>query len=218
MSQHGWAVEFGANSFLVGKAIERCRKFLDQCREEAARGQIVLHSDIESKLKKIISGCVANSSGQEYNGYYRIRDDNTLVFGAQGIGVDDGASFMIGEANLRWDGDALATPRPPAPDATELLATEKMPFKPLFLTIVDELELSVRTANGLKNHNIIYIGDLVEKSEAEMLRMPTLGRKSLNEIKEVLAQIGLHLGMEVPGWPPQNIEDLAKAYAARVDG
>jgi hypothetical protein len=56
----------------------------------------------------------------------------------------------------------------------------------------------VRSANCLKNDNIVYIGDLVQKSEAEMLRTPNFGRKSLNEIKEVLAQMGLHLGMEVP--------------------
>lgn len=75
---------------------------------------------------------------------------------------------------------------------------------------VDELELSVRSANCLKNDNIIYIGDLVQKSEPEMLRTPNFGRKSLNEIKEVLASMGLRLGMDIPGWPPENIEDLAK--------
>ncbi|MCG8493818.1 MAG: DNA-directed RNA polymerase subunit alpha, partial [Sneathiellales bacterium] len=75
---------------------------------------------------------------------------------------------------------------------------------------VDELELSVRSANCLKNDNIVYIGDLIQKTEAEMLRTPNFGRKSLNEIKEVLAQMGLHLGMEVPNWPPENIEELAK--------
>ncbi|WCT72935.1 DNA-directed RNA polymerase subunit alpha [Sphingomonas naphthae] len=75
---------------------------------------------------------------------------------------------------------------------------------------VDELELSVRSANCLKNDNIIYIGDLVQKTEAEMLRTPNFGRKSLNEIKEVLASMGLRLGMEIPGWPPENIEELAK--------
>ena len=77
---------------------------------------------------------------------------------------------------------------------------------------VDELELSVRSANCLKNDNIVYIGDLVQKTEAEMLRTPNFGRKSLNEIKEVLAQMGLHLGMDVPNWPPENIDDLAKRY------
>src|SRR5258706_353903 len=66
--------------------------------------------------------------------------------------------------------------------------------------------------NCLKNDNIVYIGDLVQKSEAEMLRTPNFGRKSLNEIKEVLAQMGLHLGMEVPGWPPENIDELAKRF------
>ncbi len=75
---------------------------------------------------------------------------------------------------------------------------------------VDDLELSVRSANCLKNDNIIYIGDLVQKSENEMMRTPNFGRKSLNEIKEVLAGMGLALGMEISEWPPENIEDMAK--------
>jgi DNA-directed RNA polymerase subunit alpha len=91
-------------------------------------------------------------------------------------------------------------------------ASPQLPFPPALLKKVDELELSVRSANCLKNDNIVYIGDLIQKSEAEMLRTPNFGRKSLNEIKEVLAGMGLHLGMEVPGWPPENIEDLAKRF------
>jgi len=87
---------------------------------------------------------------------------------------------------------------------------EDLEFNRNLLRKVDELELSVRSANCLKNDNIIYIGDLVQKTEAEMLRTPNFGRKSLNEIKEVLAQMGLHLGMEVTSWPPENIEDMAK--------
>ncbi|MGK9164684.1 DNA-directed RNA polymerase subunit alpha [Inquilinus limosus] len=87
---------------------------------------------------------------------------------------------------------------------------EEMPFNRNLLRKVDELELSVRSANCLKNDNIVYIGDLVQKTEAEMLRTPNFGRKSLNEIKEVLSTMGLHLGMEIPNWPPENIEDLAK--------
>jgi DNA-directed RNA polymerase subunit alpha len=86
----------------------------------------------------------------------------------------------------------------------------ELPFNPNLLRKVDELELSVRSANCLKNDNIVYIGDLVQKTEAEMLRTPNFGRKSLNEIKEVLTQMGLHLGMEVTGWPPENIEELAR--------
>ncbi len=89
-------------------------------------------------------------------------------------------------------------------------ARDELPFNKNLLRKVDELELSVRSANCLKNDNIIYIGDLVLKSEAEMLRTPNFGRKSLNEIKEVLSQMGLHLGMEISNWPPENIEDLAK--------
>ena len=86
----------------------------------------------------------------------------------------------------------------------------EVPFNRNLLRKVDELELSVRSANCLKNDNIVYIGDLVQKTEAEMLRTPNFGRKSLNEIKEVLSQMGLHLGMEIPNWPPENIEELAK--------
>ena len=91
-------------------------------------------------------------------------------------------------------------------------AKPDLAFNPVLLKKVDELELSVRSANCLKNDNIVYIGDLIQKTEAEMLRTPNFGRKSLNEIKAVLAEMGLHLGMEVPGWPPENIEDLAKRY------
>ena len=88
----------------------------------------------------------------------------------------------------------------------------ELEFNAALLKKVDELELSVRSANCLKNDNIVYIGDLIQKTEAEMLRTPNFGRKSLNEIKEVLAGMGLHLGMEVPNWPPENIEELAKRF------
>jgi DNA-directed RNA polymerase subunit alpha len=87
---------------------------------------------------------------------------------------------------------------------------DELPFNRNLLRKVEELELSVRSANCLKNDNIIYIGDLVLKSESDMLRTPNFGRKSLNEIKEVLSQMGLHLGMEISDWPPENIEELAR--------
>ncbi len=89
---------------------------------------------------------------------------------------------------------------------------DDLEFNPLLLKKVDELELSVRSANCLKNDNIVYIGDLIQKTEAEMLRTPNFGRKSLNEIKELLSTMGLHLGMDIVDWPPDNIEDLAKKY------
>ena len=89
---------------------------------------------------------------------------------------------------------------------------EKLPFNHHLLKKVEELELSVRSANCLKNDNIVYIGDLVQKSESEMLRTPNFGRKSLNEIKEVLQQMDLGLGISVPDWPPPNIEELSKKF------
>ena len=99
------------------------------------------------------------------------------------------------------------------PEATSREDEEDdLEFNPLLLKKVDELELSVRSANCLKNDNIVYIGDLIQKTEAEMLRTPNFGRKSLNEIKEVLTVMGLHLGMDVVDWPPDNIEELAKKY------
>jgi DNA-directed RNA polymerase subunit alpha len=95
-------------------------------------------------------------------------------------------------------------------------AKPDLPFNPALLKKVDELELSVRSANCLKNDNIVYIGDLIQKSEHEMLRTPNFGRKSLNEIKEVLTTMGLSLGMDIPNWPPENIDDLAKKFEDQI--
>ena len=99
----------------------------------------------------------------------------------------------------------------PEPEVEED-AESILPFNRSLLKKVDELELSVRSANCLKNDNIVYIGDLVQKTEPEMLRTPNFGRKSLNEIKEVLKIMSLELGMDVEGWPPENIEELAKKH------
>ena len=97
------------------------------------------------------------------------------------------------------------------PQETAITETPKEPeFNRNLLRKVDELELSVRSMNCLKNDNIIYIGDLVQKSEGEMLRTPNFGRKSLNEIKEILNGMSLYLGMEIPNWPPENIAELSK--------
>ncbi len=89
---------------------------------------------------------------------------------------------------------------------------EELPFDPVLLKKVDELELSVRSQNCLKNDNIVYIGDLVIKTEGEMLKTQNFGRKSLNEIKDILAGFGLRFGMDVPGWPPENLEELSRKY------
>lgn len=83
---------------------------------------------------------------------------------------------------------------------------------PILLRPVDDLELTVRSANCLKVENIYYIGDLIQRTEVELLRTPNLGRKSLNEIKEVLASRELSLGMKLENWPPANLENIAKEF------
>ena len=84
---------------------------------------------------------------------------------------------------------------------------KKMPqVDPILLRPVDDLELTVRSANCLKAENIYYIGDLIQRTETELLKTPNLGRKSLNEIKEVLASRGLTLGMKLENWPPAGLE------------
>jgi DNA-directed RNA polymerase subunit alpha len=80
------------------------------------------------------------------------------------------------------------------------------PIDPILLRPVDDLELTVRSANCLKAENIYYIGDLIQRTETELLKTPNLGRKSLNEIKEVLASRGLTLGMKLENWPPAGLE------------
>ncbi|MBP9158458.1 MAG: DNA-directed RNA polymerase subunit alpha [Sphingomonadaceae bacterium] len=118
--------------------------------------------------------------------------------------------------------DALAAPTPTAMAGSAAASAEgegnANTINRYLLKKVDELELSVRSANCLKNDNIIYIGDLVGKTEAEMLRTPNFGRKSLNEIKEVLSSMGLRLGMDIPGWPPENIEEMAKKLEQELMG
>jgi DNA-directed RNA polymerase subunit alpha len=148
-------------------------------------------------------------SPEEAVGYAaRILQDQLALF----VGFEDGqvrmASPMIGQA----------VSQPGAGGALPETTTDTNQLNRYLLKKVDELELSVRSANCLKNDNIIYIGDLVQKTEAEMLRTPNFGRKSLNEIKEVLASMGLRLGMDIPGWPPENIEEMAKKLEQEMLG
>src|SRR5687768_16283827 len=126
--------------------------------------------------------------------------DDSQVRMAPAVGMGGGTGAGLGGA---------------APEGT---AADTNQLNRYLLKKVDELELSVRSANCLKNDNIIYIGDLVQKTEAEMLRTPNFGRKSLNEIKEVLASMGLRLGMDIPGWPPENIEEMAKKLEQELMG
>ena len=88
-----------------------------------------------------------------------------------------------------------------------LESTKAPQVDPILLQPVDDLELTVRSANCLKAENIFYIGDLIQRTETELLKTPNLGRKSLNEIKEVLATKSLTLGMKLENWPPVGLTD-----------
>jgi DNA-directed RNA polymerase subunit alpha len=85
-------------------------------------------------------------------------------------------------------------------------AGEAAGVNPILLKSIDELDLTVRSANCLKAENIYFIGDLVQRTETELMKTPNLGKKSLTEISEVLAQHGLSLGMQLENWPPQNLK------------
>lgn len=98
---------------------------------------------------------------------------------------------------------------PPKPIVEE---PDPLGFNPALLRRVDDMELSVRASNCMRHENIVYIGDLVTRSEAVLMRVPNFGRKSLNEIKVTLATMGLNLGMDVPEWPPEDVEALARRY------
>ena len=89
---------------------------------------------------------------------------------------------------------------------TQIEEKKATQIDPILLRPVDDLELTVRSANCLKAENIYYIGDLIQRTETELLKTPNLGRKSLNEIKEVLASRGLTLGMKLENWPPAGLE------------
>ncbi len=172
--------------------------------EDAPIGLIPVDS-LYSPVKKV-SYKVENTREGQVLDY----DKLTMTIETDGsISGEDATAFA---ARILQDQLALFVnfEEPQKPESAE--SVTELAFNPALLKKVDELELSVRSANCLKNDNIVYIGDLIQKTEAEMLRTPNFGRKSLNEIKEVLASMGLHLGMEVPDWPPENIEDLAKRY------
>jgi DNA-directed RNA polymerase subunit alpha len=93
---------------------------------------------------------------------------------------------------------------------------EKLPFDPNLLRKIDDLELSVRSQNCLKNDNIVYIGDLVVRTESKMLQTPNFGKKSLTELREVLSSMNLRFGMEVTTWPPKNLQELIKKYESKL--
>ena len=92
-------------------------------------------------------------------------------------------------------------------EEAETTETQAKELNPILFRPIDDLELTVRSANCLKAENIYYIGDLVQRTEVELLKTPNLGKKSLTEIKDVLASKGLSLGMRLENWPPVSLRD-----------
>lgn len=191
-------MEFTVNTGKGYVAAERNRP------EDAPIGLIPVDS-LYSPVRKVSYKTENTREGQVLD-----YDKLTLTVETDGsVGPDDAVAFA---ARILQDQLSIFVNfEEPQKEVVQEQVTE-LAFNPALLKKVDELELSVRSANCLKNDNIVYIGDLIQKTEGEMLRTPNFGRKSLNEIKEVLATMGLHLGMEIPAWPPENIEDLAKRY------
>ena len=177
----------------------------DRNRPEDAPIGLIPVDSLYSPVKKV-SYRVENTREGQVLDY----DKLTLTVETDGsVRADDAVAYA---ARILQDQLAIFVNFEEPQKETAEVAIPELAFNPALLKKVDELELSVRSANCLKNDNIVYIGDLIQKTEAEMLRTPNFGRKSLNEIKEVLAQMGLHLGMEVTNWPPENIDELAKRY------
>jgi len=113
--------------------------------------------------------------------------------------IRDAARIWIGQLSVFADHEGAPT---------EIEVKQAPQVDPILLRPVDDLELTVRSANCLKAENIYYIGDLIQRSENELLKAPNLGRKSLNEIKDVLASKGLTLGMKLENWPPVGLEKV----------
>lgn len=170
--------------------------------EECPVGLIPIDS-VFSPIRKVTYEVTDTRVGQ-------ITDYDKLVLSVETNGVISPEDAVAYAARIMQDQLQVFVNFEEPKEETAKEEEQALPFNKNLLKKVEELELSVRSANCLKNDNIVYIGDLVQKSESDMLRTPNFGRKSLNEIKEVLSGMGLHLGMNVEGWPPENIEDLVK--------
>ena len=166
----------------------------------------------EIKLDAMFSPVIKTSYKIENSRVGQVTDYDKLIFEVETNGVMSPDDAIALAARILQDQRQPFINFDEPEVQNDQSSAEKLSFNSNLLKKVEELELSVRSANCLKNDNIIYIGDLVQKSESEMLRTPNFGRKSLNEIKEVLQQMELNLGMSVPDWPPENIDELAKKY------
>jgi DNA-directed RNA polymerase subunit alpha len=133
-------------------------------------------------------------------------DLDKLILDVETNGVITPEEAVRQSARILMDQISVFAALEGAGDSFEAPARGMPQIDPVLLRPVDDLELTVRSANCLKAENIYYIGDLIQRTENELLKTPNLGRKSLNEIKEVLAARGLTLGMKLDNWPPMGLE------------
>jgi DNA-directed RNA polymerase subunit alpha len=169
-------------------------------------GQIILDSTF-SPVKRVSFKVENSRIGQDTEFDKLILDIET-----NGVVTPDEAAALAARILQDQLKPFINFEEPTEEERKQLQSSNEPQFNKNLLKKVDELELSVRSANCLKNDNIFYIGDLVQKTEGEMLRTPNFGRKSLDEIKEVLVSMSLSMGMDLPGWPPENIDEQSKRY------
>jgi DNA-directed RNA polymerase subunit alpha len=138
-------------------------------------------------------------------------DLDRLVIDLETNGTIDAKAAIQRSAQILRDqlSSFVALEGAPMPEGLPAEPAREPTFDPILLRPVDDLELTVRSANCLKAENIYLIGDLIQRTEVELLKTPNLGKKSLTEIKDVLATRGLSLGMRLENWPPENIEELS---------
>lgn len=161
-------------------------------------GRIVMDASFSPVLR--VSYTVENARVEQRT------DLDKLVLDVETDGVISPEEAVRQSARILMDQISVFAALEGAGDAFEAPTRGAPQIDPVLLRPVDDLELTVRSANCLKAENIYYIGDLIQRSENELLKTPNLGRKSLNEIKEVLAARGLTLGMKLENWPPVGLE------------
>lgn len=169
-------------------------------RENLAIGQIMLDASF-SPVRRV-SYAVESARVEQRT------DMDKLILDIETNGAIDNAEEAIRTAaRILMDQMSFFADLEGTPTSSE--KAEGAAVSPMLARPVDDLELTVRSANCLKAENIYYIGDLIQRTETELLKTPNLGRKSLNEIKEVLSSRGLSLGMRLDGWPPEGLERLS---------
>lgn len=186
-----------------------------QIKVEAGRGYVPANVRIAAKENKSIGRILIDASFSPVRRVsYQVEaarveqrtDLDKLIIDIETNGAIDPEESIRYAASILMDQLSVFSDLEGTPISIE--APKQSSVDPILLRPVDDLELTVRSANCLKAENIYYIGDLIQRTETELLKTPNLGRKSLNEIKEVLASRGLTLGMKLENWPPVGLEKM----------